>query len=69
MLVPLVSGAMKDRTARTNRASLTPSPAVYSASEIDNDTARYVLLVWLTPVPPKVTATPDIERLSLALSA
>ena len=38
MVAPLVSGAMKDRTARTNRASLNPSPAaMYSTSEVDND--------------------------------
>ena len=57
-------GHMKDRTARTNRASLTPSPvAMYSASEVDNDTTFFVLLAWLTTVPPKVTAVPDTERI------
>ena len=51
MLAPLVSGAMNDKTARANKASLTPSPAaMYSASEVDSETTRCVLLVWLTTV-------------------
>ena len=70
MLALLVPGAMKDRTVRTNRASLTPSPAVmHSGSEVVNDTTCCVLLAWLTTVPPRVTAIPDTERLLLASSA
>ena len=61
---PTRLGHMKDRTARTNRASFAPSPAaMYSASEVDNDTTCCVLLAWLTKVPPKVTAVPDTERI------
>ncbi|CAB1114332.1 unnamed protein product [Ectocarpus sp. CCAP 1310/34] len=36
IFAPLVSGAMNDRTPRTNNASFTLSPAaIYSASEVD----------------------------------
>ena len=38
---------------------------MYSASEVDNEITRYVLLARLTTVPPKVTAIADTERLSL----
>ena len=70
MLAPLVSGAMNDKTARTNKASLTSYPAaMYSASEVDSETTRCVLLVWLTTVPPRVTAIPETERLSFSLLA
>ena len=70
ILAPHVSGAMKDKTASTNKASLTSSPAaMYSSFQVDNETTRYVLLAWLTAVPPKVTAIPDTERLSLSLFA
>ena len=45
MLAPLVSGAINDKTARTNKASLTPSPAaMYSASEVDSETTRCVFV-------------------------
>ena len=65
MLAPLVSGAINDKTARTNKASLTPSPAaMYSASEVDSETTRCVLLVRLTTVPLRVTAIPETDRLS-----
>ena len=70
ILAPHVSGAMKDKTARTNKAYLALSPADrYSASEVDNETARCFLLAWFTTAPPKVTAIPDTERLSLSLFA
>ena len=46
MLAPLVSGAMNDKTARTNKAPLTPSPAaMYSTSEVDSETKRSVSII------------------------
>ena len=40
MLALIVSGAVNDKTARTNKASLIPSPAMYSASEVGSETTR-----------------------------
>ena len=63
-------GYMKDITDLTNIPSLAPSAsATYSASVVDNVTQCCVRLVAYTAAFPNITATPEIERLSVSLLA